>query len=264
MSRCADILRKQAALRKTAGVGTEVVGTMFDPFSVMSLPAGYLSGASRRETVENADKSTSLLPIVGSYRLGRRIGRTSDDFKRDRESAGRPSKMWGEVLGPSTSMLTAGLLGAGIGAGTGALGPGGEELSRGQRALLGALAGGTTGMTLGGLANFLAPGAAAVTDTRDEDAQRRYETGSGVSNWLVPGAARYNLFKRLGYSRAYDDEARELKDKDYEGENLEREARMKMLQKILDETPHDINDPDPEALRAATMLGVLRAGQTAS
>ena len=255
MGRWSEVLVKAATQEKQAGVGLEAAGTMLDPIGTIPFFAGLASDGSRRDVVDNARSSTSILPIAGSYRLGRRIGRTSDDFQQDRRAAGRGSKLYGEFLGGFGSTLAAGAAGAGIGAGIGRLTGDKNQAST----LAGAGIGGGIGLGLSGLAQLLAYPASAITDRRDEQAQREYETGSGAANWLVPGMSNYNMMKRLGYSRAYDDEARDEEDKEYGVDKLQRQALMQSLQRIVDGTQHDLSNVDTEALRAATMLGVLKA-----
>ena len=56
--------------------------------------------------------------------------------------------------------------------------------------------------------------AAVATKRRGIAEQYRYERtpGYGVLNYIVPGMARYNEFKRLGYSRRYDNKDLDAQD----------------------------------------------------
>lgn len=111
-----------------------------------------------------------------------------------------------ERLGDLTNIASSLLAGAVIGAGVGALKS--NVKSRGVSVGVGALVGGAYGTIIGALS--AAPGAAlaAVTPTRTDEEQEKYERGSSLMNYTVPGVASYNYWKSVGNAKSLEDRLR--------------------------------------------------------
>jgi len=128
------------------------------------------------------------------------------------------------IYGPDVSPMA----GAGIGAGIGVLADGDDGVSQG------AMIGGLGGAGIGALVNALAPAYAAATDRRTEEAQKEYEGSSALANWLVPGVAANNHWKRIGLTRNIDDAAKARRQKSRKADALEDELRARRLEKELE------------------------------
>ena len=65
------------SLQKVAGLSTELIGTVANPFNVvLGLPAvvaGSLMGSEDKEDIGDSPFVNLLMPGVGPYRLGERI-----------------------------------------------------------------------------------------------------------------------------------------------------------------------------------------------
>lgn len=206
---------RKAAAEKTAGPESDYISAAIGPrLADALLPGvgstvglgGHLYGLLDDQADDPESDLPSIIPGVGGYRVGRRMRTTSDEFDKDREEKGLGRKLWSEYLGPSTSMLASALAGAGIGAGIGASREVGGDRTRLSNALSGAAVGGAVGGGISGLGSLLGLAGAAATPTRTKDEQREYETDrwGSLRNYLIPGSALYNSFKRLGYSRNHD------------------------------------------------------------
>lgn len=169
--------------------------------SFLTLPGvatGLLSGAYTPEEQIGAAGAglTNLIPSVGSHRMMRRLLTASQETQAPAESSGLAS----EVVGPITSSLLA----AGLGAALGGL------TSRSRRKGEAMMTGAGIGSTAGAAANLLGLLASALTKRRSREEMEKYDRSPQLLNWLVPGMGTYNLAKRLGYSKKYDEAARRL------------------------------------------------------
>ena len=135
-----------------------------------------------------------MIPGMGAFNLYKRLGRTAQEFREGHPEEGM-SSMVPEYAGRFTAPILSGGLGALLGAGAGSLVDNAEA---------GAMIGGGAGALLPSLIGALT---AAGTPTRGPAEQLEAERTPGWKNLLYPGFAEHNYWKRLGYSRRYDDKA---------------------------------------------------------
>jgi hypothetical protein len=204
-----DALRKQAAqapldIGQIKWTGTRNLDTPFDIASqalISPLPsvlggvAGSIADAPTPEEVGEMGLK-SMIPGVGAFRQNQIAKAVSADYER--RNPGKTSAFWPERFGKVTSSLL-GAGAAGMGAATllqandgrGPL----DDMSPNNKALvvLATLAGAA-------LPNMVGAVSASFTRTRKRPEQDEAEsTGAKLADYLVPGAATYNDWKRLGH-----------------------------------------------------------------
>lgn len=141
--------------------------------------------------------SKNLIPGVANYRLVKRL--KGQAVRQDRKHKGSAVKnLLGEILGPSTSIIGSTLAGSALGAGLNAL--------RGRRASDGAITGALIGSGAGALSSIAGGIIAGIKRRRTAQEQVDHDKELRLSNYLVPGAAVYNRYKRLGRSQGDIDE----------------------------------------------------------
>lgn len=198
----APILKKAEGVGPVGDViagypGAALLGAV--PGGAMVPSAAYIAGLLSKE--DNSQKSIgpAFIPGVSSYRLGNRIKtqvkRELRQIEEDEKNKGaRPvAHAVAEHLGAGTSMLAPILAGAGIG---GAV--------DGKN---GALIGGATGAAAASVATLAGAIAAAIKRRRTAKEQIEADKGSVLAKYLIPGAAAYGQYKRLGRSQGERDEA---------------------------------------------------------
>lgn len=190
---------------KSAAIPSEYVGeAAWGPASGLGSLAGMLTDTRSPEEQREASDygALNLLPGVGAYNLAKRRGRAAKD-------QGGYGALVSEHLGVPLSIAASGGLGGLIG----------SQFDAGaEGALLGA------GLGAGSqLLGFLGSG---LTETRDrEDMQQKNTTMQMLANLLVPGVAGYEQGKRLGYTRKYDKQREEDKERDLEFRKRRKEDR---------------------------------------
>lgn len=177
---------------KQAGLTGDIAGSAI---TAGFAPFGIVHGFDT-DDIEVPNDAAGVIPGVGASRLVRRMRKVRKDVAPEAES--QSSRILSDAFGPITSSLAAGAGGAGLGAGIGAL--------RGNT-LGGAVTGGVTAFGAGVTANLAGALAAALTKRRTRDEQRAAELEPGFLSHAAPGRGIYNYWKRLGYSKNYDEDA---------------------------------------------------------
>ncbi len=191
------VLVKEAALPSEIG-GSIVTNTLpFGPYlSLAGTAAGLLRGSpSRLAQTEAYDRSYSnFIPGVGDYRLARRGLRAAED-------TGSSGSMLSELIGPATSTLLSGIVGAGLGRAL--------DGSRGM------YSGAGLGLLAGAGLNAIGALPALLTKTRNLDEQKRNDKNTlrTILKYILPGLGSYDRYKRYGYTRAYDEMGDKLRAK---------------------------------------------------
>lgn len=147
--------------------------------------------------------SKNLIPGVANYRLAKRL--KGQAIRQDRKHKGNAvNNLLGERIGPFTAILGATLAGGLTGKGIEALtkNTGARYTSKGM--LIGAGAG-TLSSIIGGII-------AGIKRRRTAKEQVEHDKKLRLSNYLVPGVAEYNSYKRLGRSQGDIDENKKKKD----------------------------------------------------
>lgn len=137
----------------------------------------------------NDSEALALVPGVAAYRNMRRVKRQTE------ADDGTHSRLWSQLIGPTTSTALTTGIGAAIG----------HAVDKEDGALLGGLA----GLGTAGVANVLAGIIAAIRRRRTPEEQRAYANsgiGTGAAEYLVPGVAAYNHFKTVGAAMGKDKE----------------------------------------------------------
>ena len=180
-------------IRKRAGIYGDVAGSMVgDAFVPLSSKVGYIAGlldASKHDDKDikemNKSLGLSFIPGVGSYRIAKK--RYNNAVKNNADTA--TANIVGERWGGLTSTLIGALAGAGIGIGA-------ERIITGKTPSDDSFVGGAL---VGASAPVLAAAALALINRRRTKAeQKEHDQSSNISNWLIPGMATYNKFKRMG------------------------------------------------------------------
>ena len=215
-----DELNK-ALLKKTAGILADLYAGIPARTALNVIPfvgtglttgaetAGLLHGAltntPTQKELDEVNKSwgKSFIPGVGSSRALRKMRFNARGSKHG------TGNIAGEQFGGLTVLLGAGALGALSGAGIGA----GVRSADGGTAMLegagiGAGMGGVAGLGIGTLAALAGSIAAAIAKRRTAKEQRAHDDEPNAANWIVPGVAPYNAWKRIGRIME-EEEARE-------------------------------------------------------
>lgn len=197
-------LYKTAPQHKRAGVAADVLGsipataaaTLLSPYDLglttnltgLAGTTGLVHGAvigaaSDKDIVEmSKNPAKSLIPGVGASRLLRRLRNVANDTRGGEGTA----NLVGEHFGTATSILAAAALG---GAATIPLGG------------IGAI---PAGLAAAGISSLGGPLTALLTKTRDKKSQSEHDKDWHLADWLVPGVAQYNYWKRVGRAREKD------------------------------------------------------------
>ena len=201
----AEMMGKMAG----ASVGAEYLLGLPGDYLTMGIPsqvggiAGQVLPDEDKEKyidmVQNQTQAASLIPGVGAYRLNRRV-RASGNESRRRGARHVTGNRTGEFWGPLTSTALA--------AGAGALG--GAALPSAFGRTDDRIAGGAAvGAGVAGAATLAALVAAAVRKRRTDEEQATHDDsgGNAAASWALPGVGAYNVLKRLGQTRSWDEEA---------------------------------------------------------
>jgi hypothetical protein len=215
-------------LEKAAGLTSELIGSsVVNPLNLSLgslIPVGAAASMvtpteTKPQQVESAkETATNFIPGVAYYRLGKRLGRSVKDME-DLGAEGARGRMLSEQFGAFTSPVaaTAGgaaLLGSVLAAI--ALMKGRSRADVRDAGVAGAGVGATIGWGLGSGAQLIGALSSMLPARRDDKQQLAYEKAPGgtLKNLLVPGVSAYNLGRRLGYTRKYDDKATEQERQD--------------------------------------------------
>ena len=190
---------------------------------------------------------TNFIPGVGGYRTLKRLGASAREYERD---TGEKTQLVPEFFGRLTSPVALALLGALAGGVSGRFAGGKGDPASG--ALLGALIGGGTGA----LSNVIGSGAGILSKHRTKPEQYAYEKSSPtLTNLLVPGMADYNITKRLGYTREWDEQARQ-------DEELRRVVERKTKEHRLKQEMAELNKGVGSGMTPAELYRTLKGMQT--
>lgn len=167
------------------------------------------AGLTGDTEVPNA--AAGVIPGIGESRIIRRLRKVRKDVAPEAKS--QRSRILSDVFAPMTFPLAAGaggaLAGAGVVAGAGAWAGDGAHYKTNRDVAKGAFIGGLTGLAAGALTGVLA---AAITKRRTRDEQRAAELEPGLLSHVVPGKGVYNYWKRLGYSKNYDEDGAKARE----------------------------------------------------
>lgn len=168
------------------------------PGSYVIDPIAYLAGLADDESNSHKSVSPAFIPGVSAYRAGNRIKtqvsrELRDIASRRKDEGARPvAHAVAEHLGPTTSILASGALGAVIGR---LARKGGEGV------------GGAAGLGIGAAATLVGMLAGAIRRRRTKQQQIESDKGSLLAKYLVPGLASHDYVKRIGRSQGERDEA---------------------------------------------------------
>jgi len=177
------------ALTKSATPFSDIGLSMFSPVNgslsnAIGAASGQMSNPATEDDLDEYDDHPfrALAPGVGSHRLERRIKKSLTD------SSGNSRHYLSQNFGG----LTSALLGAGLGAGAGAL-----LADKGDRAT-GAAVGAGAGVVL---PQVLAAITALVRRRRNKDEHKKYIESSTLPEYFIPGLASYNRYKTIGHEQ---------------------------------------------------------------
>lgn len=194
----------------------------------------YLAGLLGDE--DNRQRSlgiASFMPGVSAFKRGNRIKtqvnrELRDIASNDKYKGARPvAHAVAEHLGPGTSVLASGGLGAVLG----------SMLSKDKGR--GATVGGALGVGAAGLGHLAAMIAAAAKRRRTKEEQIEADKGSLLAKYLVPGKAAYGNLKRLGRSQG---------ERDEDSENGKSKETQKKAYAMGFAKVAEASGADPEAL----------------
>ena len=202
---------------KQAGLGGDITGDVIASMLPFGMGAPISAGGTVHGFVTDdtgvPNDAAGVVPGIGNSRIIRRLRKVRKDVAPEAKS--QRSRIMSDVIAPMTFPLAAGATGALAGALAGAH----RYHHTTGDAADGALVGGLTGLAAGTAANLAAALAAAITNRRTRDEQRAAELEPGLLSHVVPGKGVYNYWKRLGYSKNYDEDAvkaRKVVDPDIE------------------------------------------------
>jgi hypothetical protein len=237
---------------KTAGapgdvVATELINRLHPGLGLIN-SVGTISGLidgqphdeEKNKEFAGRNSALSLIPGLGGYRVGNRLRRVTEESRAD--GASKPyAKLVSEQVGPITSSLLPAVGGIALG----------HKLSDGNPI--------TTGLS-GVAAGYIVPSAlgsllAAIKAHRTKGEQTKVDSSRGqvATDYLVPGAAVYDGWKRYGRTRDWDaaakaDRKKKPNQEDSPTEPKEKEASLNIgpypdLSKRLNEGASVLNNP---------------------
>ena len=115
-------------------------------------------------------------------------------MRKDTLKPGAYKHLRAQEYGMTTSFMAALLLGAALGY------VGDKTVNKGRDTGKNTLGGAVLGGLAATAANVFAPGLAALTPTRTQEEHASYSDSGTLSEWLIPGVARYNSAKTYGYA----------------------------------------------------------------
>lgn len=203
---------KQAGL--TGDITGDVIASMLPfgagaPLSVGGTVHGFVT-----DDEEVPNDAAGITPGIGESRIIRRLRKVRKDVAP--EAKFQRSRILSDVFAPMTFPLAAGTAGALVGADV-------HNKIDGDAAT-GAVKGGIAGIAAGAAVNLAAALAAAITNRRTRDEQRAAELEPGLLSHVVPGKGVYNYWKRLGYSKNYDEDA--VKARKVVGPDIEKARKL--------------------------------------
>ena len=143
----------------------------------------------------NRSQWQAFLPGVSHYRM---LARARHNAKKT--GGVHPDwNVYGETFGGVPSMLAGTIAGAALGA-LSAQGFISSDRERIRKAVMGGLIGAGIPLTFQGIGAL----AAAISRRRTKQEQREHDDSRNIANWLIPGVATYNKYKRIG--RMLDEE----------------------------------------------------------
>ena len=204
------IIKKQAGIFSDV-VGSEIYGTPLLPVpgplkhaintaNTLGGIGGLLEADQPRlkKAIDRANDSpvASIIPGVGDYRTSQKM--LYNALKNNKEKA--VTNVIGEKFGRITGDLPLGVLGgiAGLAIGGANIDPNADPKEKLLRAGLYAGTGTALGYTV---PKVVAALAALITRRRNAAEQKAHDQSSNISNWLLPGVAQYNKYKRIGRIR---------------------------------------------------------------
>lgn len=189
---------------KQAGLGGDISGGVISNMLTLGMGLPISAGGTVHgfvtDDVNVPSDAAGVIPGVGESRIIRRMRKVRKDVAPEAEF--QSGRIISDMIAPMTIPLAAGVGGAWLGAGMGNYR--GKTL---KDAVTGGLAGLGAGFGAGVAASLAGALAAAITKRRTRDEQRAAELQHGFLSHIVPGKGTYNLWKRLGYSTNYDEDA---------------------------------------------------------
>lgn len=175
---------------------------LLNPLTPYISTAGMIGGLVSTPNSASKSITTAFLPGVSEFREANRLKtqalREEMEAKKIKSNAKPVRHLVSEYLGPSTSVLT----GAGLGALAGMAMRGSVGLTMdGVAARKAALTGAGAGAATAVVANLIGAITAAIKRRRTAKEQILNDEDNVLPNYLLPGPAVYDYYKRLGRSQ---------------------------------------------------------------